>query len=120
MSDVLTIGVFLQELNIPTLKRQADALELLQREIDKLFKSKIEPDLAKIARGYGREKFIQKVVADGLEYYYNEFKKYIQEDYSTEFKKLLQGIKFYFWIQINLFRGKLVGDSNKRHSYQIG
>lgn len=91
MSDVLTIGAFLLDLNIPALKKQANALDLLKREIDKLFTQGTQPNLASIAIKYGREKFIQKVVADGLEYYYDEFKKYIQTTYSYQFKELLQG-----------------------------
>jgi hypothetical protein len=92
MSEVLTIGAFLHDLNLPSLKKQSSAYNLLKSEIDKLFMPNRQlPNLKEIFSKYGMERFISKVVSDGLEYYYDKFRKHIQNEYSVEFAEIIQG-----------------------------
>lgn len=91
MSEILTIGAFLQDLNIPGLKKQSAALSALKSQISMLFTHKQIPTLEDISAKFIREKFIRKVVADGLEFYYEEFKKYIQHEYAPKFREEVRG-----------------------------
>lgn len=88
--SVLTIGAFMHDLNIGNLDKQANALEAFKEQIDLLFTSKLIPNLDFLKNEYGREKFISKVVADSLDYYYQQFKNYIQHEYSVNFDKLIR------------------------------
>jgi len=103
MSEVLTIGAFLHDLNLPGIKKEAEAFEALKTEIhSSLFESQRVPDLKKFTMKYSNEKFIQKVVHDALKFYFETFKTYILKDYALRFKAAIQGTaNRLFWIILN-------------------
>lgn len=89
MTEILTIGDFLHDLNIPGLKKQADALSVFKQAVDDIFLIGTIPNFEDIFSYFQREKFIRKIVADGLEYYFTEFKQNIQDKYAPEFRDRL-------------------------------
>jgi hypothetical protein len=94
MTEILTIGDFLHDLNIPGLKKQADALSVFKQAIDDMFLMGKIPNFEDVC--------YRQIVADGLEYYYTEFRRNIQDKYAPEFRNRLQGtLTFLFIFPLN-------------------
>ena len=91
MTEVLTIGAFLHDLNIPGLKKQANALSCFQEAIDVIFTTEQQPNLNNFCQKYQRERFIKKTVAEGLDYYYKQFKIKIKNEYALKFLDIIEG-----------------------------
>lgn len=67
--------------------------------IDLLFINKRIPEIEILSSSYMREKFINTVVIHTIDYYYEQLKHYIQNEYAPEFTNLIHEER---WNQITV------------------
>ncbi|CAI2385715.1 unnamed protein product [Moneuplotes crassus] len=85
----------LSAFNLPELQKQSEALNAFKNCVKTIFTHEVLPNLEAFTQEYKNEKCIRRTLADGLDFYYDQFKIKIKNEYAIEFQRIIAEEKWF-------------------------